>query len=119
MGLGNLAQKVALVVIGILCLADVALSFPEFTRHNYQQCSTCHASPTGGGALTPYGRGISEEALSTWSYTGAASPFYTGSLPSWLMVGGDTRYININSTDRASGQSSHQKFLMQADGELA
>jgi hypothetical protein len=43
-----------------------ALAFPEMIRHGYPNCTSCHVSPTGGGVLTPYGRQLSKEVLSTW-----------------------------------------------------
>ncbi len=38
---------------------------PTFLARQYTRCSTCHYSPTGGGLLTPYGRSLSREELST------------------------------------------------------
>jgi len=49
--------------------ATVADAFPELTRHGYVSCTACHVSPNGGGAMTPYGRGLSRELLSTWGGT--------------------------------------------------
>ncbi len=42
---------------------------PMFLSKQYARCTTCHYSPTGGGLLTPYGRSLSRQELST---TGAS-----------------------------------------------
>lgn len=38
---------------------------PMFLARQYTRCSTCHFSAAGGGLLTPYGRSLSREELST------------------------------------------------------
>jgi hypothetical protein len=38
---------------------------PIFLSRQYTRCATCHFSPTGGGLLTPYGRSLAREELST------------------------------------------------------
>ena len=43
-----------------------AQAFPENIRHGYLNCVACHVSPSGGGVLTPYGRSLSSELMSTW-----------------------------------------------------
>ncbi len=53
----------------LLMLAGAPLAgwaFPDMIRHNYSNCTICHVSPTGGGLLTPYGRALSVEVLSSW-----------------------------------------------------
>ena len=65
-------------------LAFVAFALPYFAsrdahayawmiRHEYTACATCHADPSGGSLLTPYGRMQSELLLRSW---------YDGSKPS-------------------------------------
>ncbi len=44
-------------------------AFPENVRHGYFTCTSCHVSPSGGGVLTPYGRSLSAELMSTWGTT--------------------------------------------------
>lgn len=46
-----------------------AWAFPENVRHGYFSCTACHVSPSGGGVLTPYGRSLSNELMSTWGST--------------------------------------------------
>ena len=38
---------------------------PRFLSKQYNRCSSCHYSATGGGLLTPYGRSLSGQELST------------------------------------------------------
>ena len=42
-----------------------AYAEPMFLSKQYARCTTCHYSPTGGGLLTPYGRALSRQELST------------------------------------------------------
>lgn len=43
----------------------VANAEPVFLSRQYARCTTCHYSPTGGGLLTPYGRSLSGQEIST------------------------------------------------------
>jgi hypothetical protein len=68
----------------------------------------------GGGILTPYGRQLSRELLSTWS--GEREPEFAygkRSLPSWLALGGDIEYLALS---KAHGDAVR---LVQADLEGA
>jgi len=90
-------------------------------RHGYSTCIACHVSPSGGGALTEYGREISGTALSTWSYTdeqnylhGALDP---KKLPLWVSaLGGDVRIL-YNHVKAPSG-NDNRWIEMQEDGEV-
>ena len=78
-------------------LGSLAFAYPENVRHGYVNCTSCHVSPTGGGTLTPYGRGLSAELMSTWNYKGEEG-FLHGlikeeKMPEWLMIGGDLRSV--------------------------
>lgn len=46
-------------------LALPSAAEPMFISKQYTRCASCHFSPTGGGLLTPYGRSLSREDLST------------------------------------------------------
>ncbi|MCY3778540.1 MAG: hypothetical protein OXH11_21400, partial [Candidatus Aminicenantes bacterium] len=46
---------------------------PIFLSKQYPRCTACHYSPSGGGLLTPYGRSLSREEISTFGRRGAAS----------------------------------------------
>ena len=94
--------------------AGIALGYPETIRHGYNKaCSTCHVSPTGGGVTTDYGRMASED-FASFAPTESAG-LLGGALPSvdWLKVGGDTRYMDLQTS------GFHKAFLMQNDVELA
>ena len=86
-----------------------AWAFPEFVRHGYTNCATCHASPNGGGMLTEYGRAISKELLShgSWFFEkkmDLQAPLENRdeqplggmmSLPKGLSLGGDVRALQM------------------------
>jgi len=61
----------AVLSISVLALAANAKAEPIFLSRQYTRCITCHYSPTGGGLLTPYGRSLSRQELST---TGRSQP---------------------------------------------
>jgi len=94
-----------------------AFSFPATTRLGYTNCSSCHVSPTGGGALSDYGRMIAGEALSTYSSPEEERIFYgfVGATPfdDYVKFGGDSRYVYIQAGDYRRG------FWMQNDLEAA
>jgi hypothetical protein len=79
-------------------------------------CTTCHVSPNGGGVLTPYGKGISEELQSTWGKEGEGNLLH-GAVkpPEWLHVGGNVRAIQV--VRNTPSQWSGNFFFMQADLE--
>jgi hypothetical protein len=69
-------------------------AFPDQIRHGYVNCTACHASPTGGGALTAYGRELSRELLSTWGKEGESDfAYFIKEKPEWLILGGDMRSV--------------------------
>jgi hypothetical protein len=107
---------VTLIVVcaALLVMTQMALAFPENSaRLGYTSCNSCHVSPTGGGILTEYGRGTSEE-LATFTTEGSGKLFGGAvPMPKWLLVGGDTRFINIK------GEQFQKSFLMQSDIEAA
>ena len=106
---------VGLILAGALGCTEVAMAFPENVRLGYRSCGgSCHISPSGGGALTGYGRSANEE-LASWSYEGQGQVLGVTELPEWAALGGDVRYINAN----VPSYDYHHKFLMQQDIELA
>lgn len=112
-------------VLLVAISSSLSYSMPELTRHGYASCTACHVSPNGGGVLTPYGRGLSRELLSTWG-TAREAEVGHGLLPkNWaeslenskLRLGGDARWVQThreNSTARTG-----QFFAMQAQAEFA
>lgn len=106
--------RTALSLVFVVVSAQVALAFPGSVRWGYANCSTCHFNVAGGGILTPYGRQLSRELLSTWGGEREAEFAYGAApLPSWLALGGDFEYL---ATDKAYGQAFR---LVQADLEAA
>ena len=68
-------RPLALAALLLAGAAAPAAAEPIFLSRQYARCTTCHFSPTGGGLLTPYGRSLSREELST---TGAGGAGDTG-----------------------------------------
>lgn len=98
----------------VLAAAPPARAFPGSVRWGYANCATCHYNVAGGGILTPYGRQLSRELLSTWG--GEREPEFaygTPSLPRWLALGGDVEYLVA-----AKGHGDAVR-LVQADLEAA
>lgn len=105
---GDIAIAAAVVCCG------PAYGFPENARLGYQTCNSCHVNPGGGGVLTAYGRGFAEE-LSTYHKENSGALLFglTPETPDWLLLGGDTRYLDYRTA------KAHQDFLMQKDVEIA
>lgn len=106
---------VRVILLYMALAADVALAFPDLFRHGYSSCQSCHVSPTGGGALTSYGRVEAGELLSAYGSEKAAN-YAISRVPPWLNFGGDTRYLNISS--ESYNAKYHRHFVMQSDFEL-
>ena len=88
---GRVAAWVLAAAIATAARAD---AFPGSVRWGYGNCVTCHHNIGGGGVLTPYGRQLSRELLSTWGDEDEAEFAYgTVGLPSWLSLGGDVSYM--------------------------
>jgi hypothetical protein len=101
----------AWTVLALLVAASPAGAFPGSVRWGYANCVTCHHNIGGGGVLTPYGRQLSRELLSTWGGEDEAEfGWGTTGLPSWLSLGGDVSYM---------ATSQHAFRLLQADLEGA
>lgn len=57
--------------LGTLLAAVPASAEPMFLSKQYNRCSSCHYSASGGGLLTSYGRSLSGQELSTFRRTSA------------------------------------------------
>jgi hypothetical protein len=70
------ALRVAAAAALLLAAGSAAaLAEPIFLARQYARCTNCHYSPAGGGLLTPYGRSLSREELSTWgAHRGEGEP---------------------------------------------
>lgn len=100
----------------ILAWVAAAAAYPFTIGHGYTSCAQCHVDPSGGGALTEYGRGQAEIFMRT-AYgapaeeePGPIKDFAFGvPLPEALTLQGDVRGLFIP-------QPSNPRFvLMQAD----
>lgn len=113
-----LAARFAPVLL-LLFAATPAHAVPEMARFGYFSCTTCHVSPAGGGALTAYGRGLSAERLSTWSYKGEEELLGVPSwkTPEWLILGGDFR--NIQTHYESATAREGRWIRMQSDVSAA
>ncbi len=101
----------------VILFGTHAWAFPELTRFQYNNCSACHVSPSGGGLLTSYGRSLSSEVLSTWG-TEKEAGFLHGAvdretLEQWILVGGDVRGVQVHKENAAVKTGRFIK--MQAD----
>ena len=111
--------------------ARPASAEPTFLSKQYPRCTACHYSPSGGGLLTPYGRSLSREEISTFGRRGteeatsAEAPageegFLFGALggESPLQLGLDFRpsHLGVNAAGR---QIDERNFLMNLDLQAA
>jgi hypothetical protein len=113
--------KYFLVATLLLLNIPKANAFPELIRHGYVNCTTCHVSPSGGGILTAYGRGLSKEVLSGAGVPHEEDPLQglisQEKMPEWLLIGGDVRAVQIR---RETPVNESGRFIwMQADFETA
>ena len=61
-------------VVSVTCWnAAPAAAEPTFLSKQYPRCTACHYSPSGGGLLTPYGRSLSREKISTFGRRSVAA----------------------------------------------
>ncbi len=116
----------ALAALGLLGGEAPALAEPVFLSRQYARCTSCHFSPTGGGLLTPYGRSLSREELSTFGRTPSAGSagreheFLFGATRDVLRpvtAGIDLRPSHLDT--RSSGVHETRDFLMNAELAVA
>lgn len=109
------------LLLFLVCDA-VALALPDAARHSYVNCSTCHFSPGGGGALNAYGRALSQEIYGTFKLSEKS---FFGALPDSvqklneedkLIVAGFVRGLQYHEKNPATIEASF--IPMQADLEL-
>jgi hypothetical protein len=111
------------VLIAVLAItaagAGLGSAEPMFLSKQYTRCASCHFSPTGGGLLTPYGRSLSREELSTTG-RGSNNPreheFLLGALGNSLgavSLGVEFRPASLNID--FGGSSFDRNFIMNTD----
>jgi hypothetical protein len=103
-----------------LLLSQQLFAYPEMSRHGYFNCTTCHFSPSGGGALTLYGRELSKEVLSTFSGKGEQYFMYNAfpklSASDKIYVSGYIRGLQVLRNNNHVKEA--RTILMQADAEV-
>lgn len=111
-------MKYVFIAAAMLSVASAAEARPEFLRFGYFSCVSCHVAPSGGGALTAYGRGFAAEKLSMTTYLNAEQPLHgaLGEVPEQVVLGGNYRLMQMYSED--VNARATQFFRMQADFEL-
>lgn len=103
-----------------LALSHWAWAFPENVRHGYFSCTACHVSPSGGGVLTPYGRSLAAELMSTWGSTKTSGFLFSDNEnenmnPSWLRA---NIFLRAVQTYRNSSTMEKAQFIpMEEDAE--
>ena len=113
----------------LLLGGHTASAFPEMIRHGYVNCTACHQSPAGGGILTPYGRGLSAELLSTWGTESEAQFLHgafsknkasTEAVEQWVQFGGDVRSLQYHYENNQvkTGQWINMQAMLEASLHL-
>lgn len=98
----NLKLSSPIVFIGAILsfvgFENSANAYLAAIRLGYPNCTTCHYNPSGGMTLTPYGRALSRELISTFGVEGEENFLWgaTESIrPKWLQLGGDLRVSHV------------------------
>ncbi len=84
-----------------------AMAFPDFVRHGYTTCLTCHMSPSGGGVLTPYGKFVGGELLGRFNDSSTALP--------WLVTPEENKLFTAMYMGRATQSYFDTPFLRRGD----
>ncbi len=109
--------KTATAIMFLLAL-PVAHAFPENVRNGYNNCTSCHFSPSGGGVLTAYGRQLSREVVSAAGNEGEEQLLHgLVQTPRPVALGGDLRAIQTYLDNPRIKQGRF--IVMQADLEPA
>ena len=111
--------------------ARPASAEPTFLSKQYPRCTACHYSAAGGGLLTPYGRSLSREEISTFGRQGTSGVpaagstageegFLFGALSSEspLQLGLDVRPSHVD-VDVPGRTIADRNFLMNLDLQAA
>ncbi|HEY8234702.1 MAG TPA: hypothetical protein VIJ10_18690 [Vicinamibacteria bacterium] len=116
------APRLAALALGFAAVAPSIVAEPIFLSRQYARCANCHYSPTGGGLLTPYGRSLSREELSTFGKSsgtpqGREHEFLygvAGGALGPLSLGVDLRPSHLD-IDLGRGISANRDILMNAE----
>jgi hypothetical protein len=117
-------SRAAWFFTALALVAGPAHAEPAFLAKQYARCTTCHYSPSGGGLLTPYGRSLSRQELSS---TGHSDALQQGALGReeqfmWGLAGDALGPVSVGIDLRPSrlhldvaGAGSGRGLLMTAD----
>lgn len=103
-----------------------AQAYSDFIGYGYRNCMVCHYSPSGGGALTDYGRALYATEIAANPFSGkvnneeiAEYSRFLGKkeLPWWLRLGYKYRSLNYQK-DPGSKQQTTTVYQMQNDANL-
>jgi len=116
-----------LSILALVGLARPSSAEIQFLAKQYTRCAACHYNPSGGSLLTPYGRSLSREEISTWGRS-AEEEVGAGTEEHSLygLLGAGTRPLDVGidlRPTRLEISSSHfemtRDFLMRADVQVA
>jgi hypothetical protein len=119
-----------LVLALFLAWPSAGRAYPFMIQHGYTGCGECHVDPSGGGALTEYGRGQAEILLRTpwgirpedWEPPRTKDfAFGVVSLPEWLALQGDGRVLVVPepSNTRVVAMQSDLRAAVHTDRFVA
>ena len=107
---------VILIVLAAALVPRPAEAYPWMIQHQYTTCSQCHVDPSGGSAMTPYGRAQTETLLRSHygkevGEPGPVKDFLFGAvpLPEEVIAQVDVRGLFIPRPD------AFRAILMQSD----
>lgn len=107
----------AILLAGFVLSAVPSFGFVETLTHGYLNCMACHISPSGGGLLTDYGRSLSKELMSAWSWKSSEHPLFgLARNTKQLKIGGDYRAVQTYFENSQIKQG--KQFVMQRNIEL-
>ena len=114
--------RAALTIAGLALAASGAQAEPIFLSRQYTRCITCHYSPTGGGLLTPYGRSLSRQELSTTGRSQPGHPIGSEEGFLWGVLGKSLGPVQLGLDLRPAhlkvdfgGPDVERNFFMNAD----
>lgn len=111
-------MRLFVLALCIFVLPTSVFAYVENVTHGYVNCMACHHSPSGGGVLTPYGRSLSKELMSTWGGPKNFEKSAFGAIKDsdTVAVGGDFRSVQTYYED--SNVKQGKQFAMQRNVEV-
>ena len=95
-----------LVAAALWLSAGGAYAEPYLAVQNGFKCSQCHVNPTGGGLRTAFGDAFAQTVMPA-THLDTGTDIWTGSLNSFLRIGGDLR------TEAVANEVPHSKTISQ------